>query len=241
MHLSTSRRFSLIAGIIALISLLPLAVFAGGGGVISRTGTRVWGQPDFTSSNYGTSATHVDSPQGIAFDTTGNLYAADFYNNRVLRFPVADGVVATTADLVWGQATFTTKNSGTSATSLSYPFGISFDTAGNMYVVDRDNSRVLRYPISNGVIATTADQVWGQPNFATNTYGTSATTLTYPSSISFDAAGNLYVTDSGNNRVVRYPISNGVIATTADRVWGQPDFTSAAAGSAPPVCTLHAA
>ena len=48
MHLSTSRRLSIIAGIIALISLLPLAVFAGGGGVISRTASRVWGQANFT-------------------------------------------------------------------------------------------------------------------------------------------------------------------------------------------------
>ena len=98
---------------------------------------------------------------------------------------------------------------------------------------------MVRYPISNGVIDTFADQVWGQTDLDGSTQGTSATTLTYPTGITFDAAGNMYVADQGNSRVVRFPITNGVIATTADQVWGQADLTSSTAGTSATTSEFH--
>src|SRR5207245_778571 len=79
-----------------------------------------------------------------------------------------------TATVVIGQGSFTTGTSGTTATTLHSPLGISFDSAGNLWVVDFNNNRILKYvaPITTGEAATV---VIGQGTFTTDTFGTTAT------------------------------------------------------------------
>ncbi|TLX82083.1 MAG: hypothetical protein E6K98_06305, partial [Thaumarchaeota archaeon] len=114
------------------------------------------------------------------------------------------------ASIVIGQSTFTTNTAGASATALANPFGISFDSAGNLWLADNANTRVLMFPkgagFTNGEAATI---VIGQGSFTTNTIGTTETTLSSPKGISFDSAGNLWVTDSLNNRVLMFPKGTG--------------------------------
>ena len=116
-------------------------------------------------------------------------------------FAFSNGQAAT---VVVGQGTFTTGTAGTTSTALSHPIGISFDSAGNLWVVDDVNNRALKYaaPITTGEAATV---VVGQGTFTTFTSGTTATTLSSPFGISFDSAGNLWVVDFSNNRVLKYP------------------------------------
>src|SRR5437867_805493 len=136
------------------------------------------------------------------------------------------------ASIVIGQSTFTTNTAGASATALANPFGISFDSTGNLWLADNANTRVLMFPkgagFTNGEAATI---VIGQGSFTTNTIGTTETTLSSPKGISFDSAGNLWVTDSLNNRVLMFPkgtgFTNGEAATI---VIGQSTFTTAASG-----------
>jgi sugar lactone lactonase YvrE len=189
----------------------------------------VIGQPDVFSSGCntgGVSATSLCNPFGVAVDGVGNLYVADTANSRVLEYdtPFASG---TTADRIFGQGgSFTTNTcntGGVSATSLCNPIGVAVDGAGNLYVADQSNSRVLEYdmPLGSG---TTADRVFGQGgSFITNTCnsgGVSATSLCAPNGVAVDGSGNLYVADTNNNRVLEYdtPLGSG---TTADRVFGQ--------------------
>src|SRR5258708_429927 len=139
----------------------------------------------------------------------------------------------TTADTVFGQPGFgtnTANNGGLGAASLRGPSGAAVDAHGNLFVADTLNNRVLEYdaPLTN----TTADRVFGQPNFITNTVnngGLGAASLSGPIAVALDGAGNLYVVDTGNNRVLEYdlPLTN----TTADRVYGQPGFVTSAGGS----------
>src|SRR5262245_22395080 len=195
----------------------------------------VIGQPDFFSSSCNTggiSATSLCAPIGVAVDPAGNLYVADDNNSRVLEYdsPFTSGA---TADRVFGQGgSFTTGTcnlGGVTATSLCFPWGVALDAGGNLYVADASNSRVLEYdtPLVSGV---TADRVFGQgasfTSSACNLGGVSATSLCNPLGIAVDAAGNVYVADSGNSRVLEYntPLASGV---TADRVFGQSgSFTS---------------
>src|SRR5437867_2926466 len=136
------------------------------------------------------------------------------------------------ASIVIGQSTFTTNTAGASATALANPFGISFDSTGNLWLADNANTRVLMFPkgagFTNGEAATI---VIGQGSFTTNTIGTTETTLSSPKGISFDSAGNLWVTDSLNNRVLMFPkgtgFTNGEAATI---VIGQSTFATAASG-----------
>ena len=109
-----------------------------------------------------------------------------------------------------------------SADSLCYPVGVAVDGAGNLYVADDGNSRVLEYntPLTTD---TTADTVFGQGgNFTSDDCdngGFSANSLCYPDGVAVDGAGNLYVADTDNSRVLEYntPLTN----TTADTVFGQ--------------------
>ena len=125
------------------------------------------------------------------------------------------------------------------------------DAAGNLYVADYINNRVLEYntpltlTVTPGSGDTVADRVFGQGgSFTSNTCNLglanpSASSLCNPVGVAVDAAGNLYVADYGNNRVLEYntPLTTD---TVADRVFGQGAASRATpatwAGSAPAAC-----
>jgi len=129
---------------------------------------------------------------------------------------------------VYGQPGFTTKlpnNGGISASSLNDLAGIAVDSSGGLYIADGDNHRVLYYPAAS----TTATRVYGQPGFTSNTAnngGISATSLNRPLDVAVDGGG-VYIADADNHRVLYYPGAS----TTATRVYGQPEFSSATANN----------
>jgi len=199
----------------------------------------VLGQTSFASAipnDGGIGAATLAAPVGVAVDGDGNVYVADKDNHRVLEYdapPTHDAI----ADRVFGQSgSFTSATinlGGRSAASLAMPFGVAVDADGNLYVVDRDNNRVLEYdrPLATD---TTADRVFGQPDFASGDAPVSPgpATLDTPFGVAVDRAGNVYVTDGFANRVLEYdrPLATD---TVADRVLGQPDLTSGASGVGP--------
>jgi sugar lactone lactonase YvrE len=182
-------------------------------------------------------------PTGVALDGSGNLFVADSINNRVLEY---DAPLTATANQVFGQAgSFVTGDcdgdtfdTGSSADDLCNPTGVALDAAGNLFVADTDNSRMVEYnpPLTTN---TTADLVFGQGgDFTSNTCNfdvgvlndtdtSTANDLCTPTGVAVDGLGDLYVADagsSGNNRVLEYstPLTTD---TTADKVLGQLDFT----------------
>ncbi|MFM8445377.1 MAG: NHL repeat-containing protein [Methylococcus sp.] len=208
----------------------------------------VIGQADFASHDCnrgGTNAASLCYPNGLAVDKLGNLYVADQYNHRVLFYtrPFAASVKAgLAASGVFGQYDSFTQNAcnnnvGPDATTLCNPMGIALDTGQNLYVADHSNQRILVYRTPQAITSaagsgdTTADQVLGQlGSFMTaipNVKGVvDADGLNTPSDVALDNAGNLYVADHSNSRVLKYnkPLSSG--NTTADQVFGQPDMAS---------------
>jgi sugar lactone lactonase YvrE len=236
------------------------------------TADHVLGQVDFVhdGSNL-VDGRGLDSPGGGAVGKTfkGNhLYVADTANNRVLAWADPAGFVnGAPADLVIGQPDFFSFrcDAATSADTLCGPGlpsgsetvvgvggGVAVDAAGNVYVADSENNRVLEYddPFAPGggtpgtpgsAGDATADRVFGHVDFATsvcnNDGGSSPVTLCRPLGVAVDAAGNLYVADTDNARVLEYdnPLASGGGTpgtpgspgdTTADRVFGQSDFSS---------------
>jgi len=181
------------------------------------------GNPSYTVA----SATSLEQPSGLALDAQGGLYVADTNNNRVLHYSAG----AATADRVYGQGGSFTDGSGNhggtvSASTLLHPFGLALDAQGGLYAADGGNYRVLHYPKGS----TTADRVYGQPDFTTANplASVSASSLNFPGDVALDAQGGLYVADTANNRVLHYPKGS----TTADRVYGQSgSFTTATANA----------
>ena len=190
-------------------------------------------------------------PLGIAFAPSGGpMYVADSNNHRVLAWRNPSSLTkGNQADKVIGQRDFVSNvvqgpGPGRDLSSgLTLPSSVAVDAGGNLYVLDTGNNRILRYPnpFNQTSDPLQVDLVIGQKtessgNLANegNLKPSNKTVSFYPGTflragITLDAAGNLWVADAGNNRVLRFPVSQlaaGTIEPAADRVLGQSDFVS---------------
>jgi sugar lactone lactonase YvrE len=183
-------------------------------------------------------ATGLVGPIGMAFDSAGNLWVADgSTNSRVLKYPapITAGEAATVAlgQTTTGASLGCNQGGAASATTLCNPIGLAFDSAGNLWVADDANNRVLMYPQANLVTGGAATVELGQPaataftSATANNGGILATSLNGPLGLAFDSAGNLWVADEANNRVLMYAkadlMVNGAPATLE---LGQPIATA---------------
>jgi uncharacterized protein (TIGR03437 family) len=181
------------------------------------------------------SATSLSSPAGIVVARDGTLYVSDSGNNRVLRYPRPvnqNGRI--TPDAVIGQADFASSTSAAvTSSSLSLPGGLALGPTGNLFVADRGNNRVLEFSAGSGTAAS-AIRVYGQPNMTSSIRPTvvSAQTLNTPQGIALDAASNLYVADTGSNRVLIFPNTQNAPPAGASAAFaiGQANFGSSTAG-----------
>jgi sugar lactone lactonase YvrE len=167
------------------------------------------------------------------------LYAADTSNNRVLGWQnVAAFTNGAPADLVIGQNDFLSTgcnqnrtdaggNSLPAPNTLCAPGGVAVDVAGDLWVADSGNFRVLLYnvPFSSGMSSgQSASAVLGQQGSfisrVNNNGGVSATSMSSPAGLAVDAGGALYVADPNNNRVLKFN-HPGAAQTAADVVFGQ--------------------
>jgi uncharacterized protein (TIGR03437 family) len=193
----------------------------------------VLGQADFTTAliNYpsGKSLTPNSAglfrPIGLLVDSNGNLYVADSGNGRVLRFPAPfsyTGSAPEVADLVLGQQNFTSTIIDPTSTNMAVPYGLAFTPSCNtptqacpapngLVVSDQYDNRLLYIPTTNGTFVTGTDNgkaatiVYGQASFSGIKSGTLTSQLYSPHHVSCDTNGNVYVADTGNNRVLIFP------------------------------------
>ncbi len=180
----------------------------------------VLGQPDLMHttinypSNLGTTpnAQGLYGPSSLAVDSAGDLYVADTFNSRVVRFPTpfAPGTTAPeTADLVIGQESFDSSVTDTTALTMSAPISLAFTKAGAdatmtnsgyLVVSDASQNRVLLFqkPFSSGMSATL---VLGQPNFTSSSPSAATTGLSSPRGVAVDPQDRILLADAGNKRV----------------------------------------
>lgn len=219
-----------------------------------QAAVEVAGQPDFSSGaiNQGdpTAGPGTLSSPNDAFFFNNELYIADSLNNRVIVVP-QNGTSFGPGTRVLGQDLFTL-NAPNLVEGREFDFvssagnlgdaGIAVDLSSNpphLYVADPYNNRVLGYnDLRNIKPGQKADIVIGQPDFqqilinypTNNPNQPNASGLYHPVGVIVDTVGNLYVADSGNGRVLRFPApftnySAGTISQ-ADIVLGQQNFTS---------------
>lgn len=202
-----------------------------------RSADGVLGQPDFTSTlpNRGgaAGAATLNAPSGVAVDAAGDLWVNDLGNSRLLRFsaPSADGQAASR---VLGQPDFLSSGGGVaSASTLSNAAGIEFDAAGRLWVADAGNNRVLRFT-NLSVDGAAADFVLGQADLISGQANRGLTvgpgSLDFPSDVSIDRTGAVWVADTGNNRVLRFSDLTA-FGRDASLVLGQTSFAAVVAGS----------
>jgi uncharacterized protein (TIGR03437 family) len=146
----------------------------------------------------------LDLPLGLAFDSSGNLYIADSFNQRIRK--ISGGTITTVAGN--GTGGYSGDTAAATSAELLGPAGVAVDSSGNLYIADTSN-HVVRMVNTSGTITTFA---------GTNTGGYSGdggaaidAELAFPASVAVDASGNVFIADSGNN-VIR-EVSGGTITT----------------------------
>jgi uncharacterized protein (TIGR03437 family) len=178
------------------------------GGVISDfAGTA--GTPGYTGDGALANVAEIDYPSGIVVDSAGNIYFADTLNNRI-RQVTTDGNIHTFAGN--GDVGFAGDGGPAISASLSNPVALAIDAAGNLYIADDVNNRI-REVTTDGNIHTIAGSnslggYSGDGGLATNAM------LNHPRGVAVDAAGNVYIADSFNQRI-RVVLPSGIIYTVA--------------------------
>ena len=173
------------------------------GGIITTVAGS--GASGYNGDNISPASAELNFPEGVAVDSSGNLYIADSFNSRIRK--VSGGNITTVAGN--GTGGYNGDNISAGTAELNNPLGIAVDSSGNLYIADTNNFRIRK--VSGGIITTVAGN-------GTNSYagdGGSATSawLSYPQGVAVDSSGNLYIADTGNARVRR--VSGGIITTVA--------------------------
>jgi sugar lactone lactonase YvrE len=160
-------------------------------------------------------AARFNRPYGVAVDSAGNVYVADVDNNRIRKI-APNGQVSTLA----GEGSTGYVDGLGTAALFNRPYDVAVDGAGNVYVVDRENSRIRKIT-PTGVVTTFAGS---SPGYADGT-GTAAQ-FNVLNGVTLDARGNLYVSD---NQRIRRITPDGVVTTLAGGSPGYADGTGTAA------------
>jgi hypothetical protein len=180
----------------------------------------------------------MSAPTGVLI-YAGKLLVADTTNNRVLVWSAVPTSSSTAASYALGQASgganLTSATAATTADGMSAPYGMAVTSTGNLLVADKTNNRVLHFigvPSSGGASASFAlGQATGGANLTTATAATTAGGMSSPYSVAVSAAGQIAVADGSNNRVLVW-YDTPITVENAHAVLGQPDFTTATAGTA---------
>jgi sugar lactone lactonase YvrE len=179
------------------------------------------GSPGNYGSEDGTgSAARFNLPEGVAVDTSDNVYVADMFNSTIRKITPA-GVVSTLAGFAgpggWGSA-----DGKGSAAQFYGPQGVAVDSGGNLYVSDAVNCSI-RKVTSSGVVTTFA----GTLDSHGNEDGTTGARFSAPTGIAVDANGDAWIADTNNN-TIRKILSGGVVSTIAgnESVNGSPSAGS---------------
>jgi len=156
----------------------------------------------------------LNYPIAVAVDASGNLYVTDQWNNRIRKVSVSTGnisVIAGSGPTNCQSSCGGYSGDGATATSarLDTPSGIAVDSSGNLYIADENNYRVRKVDAS-GSITTVAGVGQSCLGLSCNgQYGgfsgdggdATKAALNLPTGVAVDGSGNLYIADSGNNRI----------------------------------------
>jgi hypothetical protein len=153
----------------------------------------------------------LNVPYGVAVDNAGNIYIADYGNERIRKVTASTGKISTVA----GNGTVGYGGDGGPATSakLDSPTGVALDGAGNIYIADLGNHRIRKVTVSTGIISTAAGN--GTQGYSGDGGPATSAELYYATGVAADSAGNIYIGDEVNERVRKVTASTGIINTVA--------------------------
>ncbi len=165
------------------------------------------GTGSFSGDGGAAIAAEVHGTSAVACDVAGNVYIADYYNSRIRRVNTS-GIISTFAGN--GLSGYTGDGGAATAATLGTPQGLCFDASGNLYIADQNNC-IRKVILSTGIITTYAGN--GATGYAGDGGQATAASLSNPYGISFDAVGNLYITETNSSNRIRRVNTAGIIST----------------------------
>ncbi len=150
-------------------------------------------------------------PVALAFDAAGRLVFADVGTHLVVRVDLSSGVQTVMAGN--GMEGYAGDGGLATVAAIDSPYGLAFDSAGNLFIADTHNHRVRRVDAGTGVITTIAGTGLGE--FSGDGGLAAGSGLDLPRGLAVDAGGGLLVADAGNQRIRRVDGKSGAIATIA--------------------------
>ena len=169
------------------------------------------GTPGFSGDGGAATSARLNSPRGVALDSSGNLYIADATNHRVRKVDATTGNISTVAGT--GTPGFSGDGGAATSAALGSPRGVALDGSGNLYIADWSNHRIRRVDATTGNISTVAGM--GSLGFSGDGGAATSATLNLPQGVALDGSGNLYIADSWNHRIRRVDATTGNISTVA--------------------------
>jgi sugar lactone lactonase YvrE len=190
------------------VTVLPFAV------VTTLAGSTSSGFLDGTGT-----AAKFNTPAGIAVDSSGTIYVADTYNNRIRKISSA-GSVSTLA----GSGSSTSVDGTGIGASFYNPTGLAVDSSGNVYVADYSTHKIRKVSPA-GVVTTLA----GTGSSGSNDGAGAVATFKNPQGLAVDSSGNVYVADYGNYKIRKVSPAGVVTTLAGSGAYGHADGTGATA------------
>ena len=178
------------------------------GAIVTAAGNGTFG---YAGDNGPATAAELNGPFGLAIDSTGDVFIADYQNNVVRELVKSSGDIITVAGD--GIAGYSGDNEPATAAELNGPRGLAVDSIGDLFISDSNNNVVREVVEETGDIITVAGD--GAAGYSGNGGPAIAAELDGPRGLAVDSSGNLFITDDLNNRIREVVKSTGDIFTVA--------------------------
>jgi uncharacterized protein (TIGR03437 family) len=178
------------------------------------------GTGGYAGDGQAATSANLNSPLSLVIDGSGNLYIADT-GNDVVREITTNGNITTAAGLYGAGFGFGGDGGAPSGAIFNLPSSIAMDSSGNLYIADTVNNRIRKATFgTNAITRTIAGN--GTPGYTSDNVLATFAALNGPRAVAVDSAGNLYISDTANNRI-RKVDTHGIITTVVGN--GTPGFS----------------
>ena len=168
------------------------------------------GKRAYAGDNSNAQYARFANPLGLAIDRWNNIYIADTRNHRIRRINVRTGDIETIAGT--GKAGLANDGGNADMAELNGPTALAFDNMGNLYIADTGNQRIRLLDVK-GYLHTVAGN--GRRGYEGDGLRAKNTSLNNPAGVALDSKGNLFISDTGNNRIRMLDRITGKLTTVA--------------------------
>jgi len=164
--------------------------------------------------------TPIYRPEGVAIDSLGNIYIADFFNHKIKKVNINTGIITTIAGVgnafgigQGGNSYYSGSNNVVAITAtITKPYCVKLDGSGNLYFTENYGRTIRKLNLNTGILSIIA----GNGTYGFGGDGGAATAASISATdLAFDTLGNLYIADGNNHRIRKITISTGIISTVA--------------------------